>query len=635
MGVKKPVKILLVATTNMNLGDTVIADNNRYLIERIMKALRRPCEVFCYNIASRDLAQIAYCDAVAFAGGILKVTNEKFFVYIPEILRMANSCGVPAFLNGISVEQYYADNPASQELRDALNLPCVKGISVRDDMETLKRDYITNSNIVVRSVYDAAIWTRKTYEDILSPTAIRDNAVIGLGITRDKLFPDYGNPQIDKAFLLDFWKDLTARLEADGYRWVLFTNGDTYDERFCREVLEYIGHGEKLPAPYDGGDLVKMISRFRCVIGPRMHSNIIAYALGIPSVGFIWNQKLRFWGKKIGFPERFIEPGEMTTEKVYRVFLGAISDNRKTGPSWFKCRAMERALRKFLSKYAVSRRKVLAEDDSDSTNTADNQSIPIERMMASHLGALHVRYSYTNSLEAFRYSLSEGYRNFELSLRLSSDGVLLCVRSFEKELFHTLGMARSEDENKKPVSSTAFLGSKYYNRFPTMTFEEFRQELSRTKLPEGFTLLLYIGKPGIKNLLRILEQLMPLFSDPRLAGENLILRLETHEAVEQVKALNLNVQLAYHFTTDETDSEQQIKRLIDTIRYCKEQGVDFLTMAGSRWNPETARVCADANMKVIPCSYKKLGDTIQALKLGAAYVGNHYYTVNYAKNLIE
>lgn len=93
--------------------------------------------------------------------------------------------------------------------------------------------------------------------------------------------------------------------------------------------------------------------------------------------------------------------------------------------------------------------------------------------------------------------------------------------------------------------------------------------------------------------------------------------------------------VCYHFTTDETDSEQQIKRLIDTIRYCKEQGVDFLTMAGSRWNPETARVCADANMKVIPCSYKKLGDTIQALKLGAAYVGNHYYTVNYAKNLIE
>lgn len=619
----RKVKVLLVSTTNMNLGDTVIADNNQYLITQAMKHFHRPCEIFCYNIATRDLAQIAYCDVVVFAGGILKVTNEKFCLYIPEIIREADAHNIPVFLNGIGVEQFYADNPDSTEMRDALNLPCVKGINVRDDIDTLRKDYISNPNIALQSVYDVAIWSRFAYNHLL-PHKIdaRKNEVIGIGIARDMLFPDYGHPEIDRTFLLDFWRDLVEKLEAAGYRWVLFTNGDTYDERFCKDVLAYIGHGEKLPAPFDGADLVKMISGFRGVIGARMHSNIIAYTLGVPSVGFIWNQKLRFWGEKIGFPERFVEPEEMTADHVFEVFVQAINDKRKTGPSFWKRRMMKKTLWKFLKQYAVK-------------NASLTTKVECNRLMAANLGTPYVRYKSTNSREAFHYSLSEGYHNFIVSLRLTSDKVLMCTQSFGKDLYHFLNMPRSEEEAEQPITADEFLAHNYYNRFTPMTFEMLIQEMLTADLPKDFTMLLYIGKPDEEGLACILEQIAPLLSHPKFRKENFILRLETRASVEYAQTKNLNAQIAYHFTTKETTTGKQAEKAKAAAEYCISHEVPFLTMREGLWHKGTAKVCQEAGIKVIPCSYNKLGDALEAIKLGATYVGNHYYTVDYAKKLTQ
>ena len=66
-------KILLVQTMNMNLGDSVLSDCDEYLLRRCLGD--REYQIFRYSIASRDIAQLKYVDAVIFAGGIFKVTN--------------------------------------------------------------------------------------------------------------------------------------------------------------------------------------------------------------------------------------------------------------------------------------------------------------------------------------------------------------------------------------------------------------------------------------------------------------------------------------------------------------------------------------------------------------------------------
>lgn len=283
---------------------------------------------------------------------------------------------------------------------------------------------------------------------------------------------------------------------------------------------------------------------------------------------------------------------------------------------------MKKPLWHFLKQYAVK-------------NTFETRKSAYDRLMAANLGTPYVRYKSTNSREAFYYSLAEGYRNFTVSLRLTSDRILMCTQSFGKDLYHLLNLPVTGEEPVQPITAEEFLDHTYYNRFTPMTFQMLIQEMLTADLQEDFTLLCYIGKPDEEGLACILEQMAPLLANPRFRRENFILRLETRASVEYAQTLNLNAQLAYHFTTKETAPGKQAEKARAAAEYCISHKVPFLTMREGLWHKDTAKVCMDAGIKAIPCSYNKLGDAMEALKLGAAYVGNHYYTVDYAKKLTK
>src|SRR5690606_25962164 len=69
-----------------------------------------------------------------------------------------------------------------------------------------------------------------------------------------------------------------------------------------------------------------IISKFSVVIAARLHANIIAYSLDIPSIGLVWNDKLTFFGNKIGVPERFIPTEHLSAENIIRAALHAESE---------------------------------------------------------------------------------------------------------------------------------------------------------------------------------------------------------------------------------------------------------------------------------------------------------------------
>ena len=157
----RPLKVLMVYTANMNFGDTVIGRNNRYLLDEILKDIDH--EILEYSIFSRDTAQVAYVDALVFAGGIIKSTTESFWLYLSEMIEAAQEHGVPVLLNGIGCESFYPEDERAVSLKRALNLSCVKAISIRDDIETLQRDWIVNPSIRVTPVVDVATWSACTY----------------------------------------------------------------------------------------------------------------------------------------------------------------------------------------------------------------------------------------------------------------------------------------------------------------------------------------------------------------------------------------------------------------------------------------------------------------------------------------
>ena len=69
-------KVLLVQTMNMNLRDSVLSDNDAFLLRKAFRPFKG--EIFPYSISSRDIEQLRYVDAMIFAGGIIKASNEKF-----------------------------------------------------------------------------------------------------------------------------------------------------------------------------------------------------------------------------------------------------------------------------------------------------------------------------------------------------------------------------------------------------------------------------------------------------------------------------------------------------------------------------------------------------------------------------
>jgi len=319
----KKIKILLVQITNRNLGDTVIADNARELIKSAFLVKQREDVVIIdYPISCKDLEVLKFVDAIVFAGGgLIKFRNEQHYNHTIAITSKADELNIPVFFNAVGVEGYDESDERCAALKRAINLPCVKGITVRDDTETLEKYYIENKSIVVKSVFDPAVFSTNHF------VSAEKRDVIGLGVARGELFTNYGNEKIDRQFLLNFWKSVVTELEKQNKKWEIFTNGLDEDEKFAEEVLRYIGHGSKCYAPSDSQQLVNTITQFKAIVACRMHSCIIAHTFGVPCIGLVWNEKLLHWGEKTGHAERFLTPDKMCAETVAE----ALSEAERTG----------------------------------------------------------------------------------------------------------------------------------------------------------------------------------------------------------------------------------------------------------------------------------------------------------------
>lgn len=614
----RALKILMVQTANMNLGDTILADNDYYLIKKAVAP--KKCDILRYSISSRDFTQVKYVDAVVFAGGIIKCTNENFWLYMPEIIEEANKYNVPVFMSAIGVEKFYPDDERSVALKNALNLSCVKGISVRDDIETLRRDYLTNENIRTYSVYDPAVWCAKTYRKHLKKRR-KNYELVGLGITREKLFADYGNEQIDRQFQLDLWKGIIDELDQRNVKWKVFTNGDTYDEIFAKEVLSYVGHGEKVKAPLDGKELVQNISQFTSVIAGRMHSNIVSFALKIPSVGFIWNQKLRFWSEKIGYKERFIECDDLSVNSVIEAW-----DKARVQGSVLKSEykvSVYKALKDFLHTYCKKR------------ETAHEHLCLDEHMVASSLGGIDIRYKSTNSIQAYEYSKKHGYKNFHVDVRLTSDDVLVCVSRWHKETFRIMNHPKKVEENPTALSFDEFSKCKYYNRFDTMSFEQL-VEISKNDINrKGYNLIISVGKPKAEDFAKMMTQLSDAIEKYKLNKSTLFLRLEQKRDVDYVRKNKLGIKIIYHAVDKKTSYEDTLEFLKQTLEYCKSKKIKYLYLNHNVYTEDFHKLCSEYDIKCCSSTCVLTDKVINNVKNGAEFVFSQYYDVKYINRLLK
>ena len=99
----------------------------------------------------------------------------------------------------------------------------------------------------------------------------------------------------------DFFSNLADSLRAEGARILYFTNGAAEDNRVLAEISSRpAAEGTSFLVPKRPDDLVELISACSCIAAHRLHANIVAYSLNIPSVGMNWDKKVESFFRLTG-----------------------------------------------------------------------------------------------------------------------------------------------------------------------------------------------------------------------------------------------------------------------------------------------------------------------------------------------
>ena len=302
-------------------------------------------------VSSRQAAKYIDSDTVAviFAGGgIVKYKYQQFHIYIDEFTKRADKLGVPVMLNAVGVEGYDADDPECMLLKRALNRDCVKYVSTRDDIELLSDKYCENgqkAELVADPVCSLSFMKplrKKPHE----------GRIIGLGTVRSGLFID-NDIDFTREDMLKFWSDIITEIKKRGMQCRVFCNGTIDDMHFQDDLAKYMGLSDEekkelmYERPTSVGQLARYINGFDAVITGRLHASIIAYSYSVPSVGLVWNDKQRMFGRIIGHPERFIEPEDFNAETV----IDAVEAAMKTGYDEEKRRSFTSTTSAFMDRF--------------------------------------------------------------------------------------------------------------------------------------------------------------------------------------------------------------------------------------------------------------------------------------------
>lgn len=277
------------------------------------KLLFQAVKIRCKEAYIKKLQE---ADAIIFGCGSFKYGTQKMWAYYSLVIELAELLDIPVMFNAMNIQRYDAKDWRCNFLREHANRACVKVITSRDGefgVERLIRDYQINEDKVISSVGDVAFWIPECYR---IEKRIGRNT-LGINLINGNTFKRYGN-SLTESELIKIYSDLLHKLDDRGIQWELFTNGLKSDYQFGKKLLkEYGNKSIKIIVPKSDMDLLKIILSYERILGARLHACICAYALDIPFIGFIWDEKLLHFAEMAEIKELFIEEERLTGQELY------------------------------------------------------------------------------------------------------------------------------------------------------------------------------------------------------------------------------------------------------------------------------------------------------------------------------
>lgn len=303
------VKILIVSYVDDNFGDNLIRICFEHLLNVVFKNLQLKSDDFEINrmpLKQIDESMLVESDIIAFAGGgLFGLSYLGFFDWLNRITELAEENDIPVFFSSMGLNNMGVSPENEHLIRDLFKRKCIKALSVRENLRTFQ-EYAGDCDFKICKVCDPAVWARYVYNSHLSGVP-KNGGTVGINVVRGGLFADNGKPW-KLGDEINYINELRQQLESQGVDYVFYTNGSFLDDN----TLHYYADKFDIPAhklvfPNTTREWVLTVAQFDCVASIRMHSSILSYALGIPSVNLVWNDKIRFFYDDIGHADRAIE----------------------------------------------------------------------------------------------------------------------------------------------------------------------------------------------------------------------------------------------------------------------------------------------------------------------------------------
>ncbi len=284
---------------------------------------------------------------VISGGGFLKFKTQGLNYNDELIIKIARKRNIPVMLSAVGIEGYDEKDIRCQRLKKTINSGVVRAITTRDDIETLRRDYITNQKIVTDQVGDPVFWL-KDMLSINNKTKRPKSDKVGINLVNPNNFVRYGG-KANKFTIENFYKNLLQELNMRDIDFYLFTNGMLVDQEFGERLVRSMNLPKEtlLPRPLDSAEFVRIVSSFGIVLSGRMHAGIVSYALDVPVVGLIWGEKIDFFTKIVGIRNNYFNEDELDFMKI----ADLLTENNLEKPSIKKRDELKKKTLKYLGKF--------------------------------------------------------------------------------------------------------------------------------------------------------------------------------------------------------------------------------------------------------------------------------------------
>jgi polysaccharide pyruvyl transferase WcaK-like protein len=143
------------------------------------------------------------------------------------------------------------------------------------------------------------------------PPARRPRArpLIGVGLTHPVLLAHHTSCRASPSYegAVSLYTEMIGSICAQDCDVVCFTNGAGEDERLLDDMRQQrnlaglpqgrLSFAARCRSP---GELARLIGRLDAVVAHRLHASVLAYAYRLPSVGLLWDDKLRAFYQSVG-----------------------------------------------------------------------------------------------------------------------------------------------------------------------------------------------------------------------------------------------------------------------------------------------------------------------------------------------